>query len=233
MPKRYVATFLFGRTSPTEDIEGEVSELVAAPIPSREHIKLACTNFLGTIQQRPPAFSALKVGGKRAYELARRGQAVELEPRAVTMYALQLIAYEYPRLVLDVRCSAGTYIRSLGRDLAESLGTGAVMSELVRTEIGTFGIENAINPHEMTASTLAHAALPPQAALEGLIQIVLDGNELDAIAHGRLLTRPTIASSTLAGTPVAALDQNGELVAILKRRADGAFAAYINFIGRN
>ena len=197
MPKRYVATFLLGRTSPTEDVEGEVSEIVAAPIPSREQIEHACASFVGTIQQRPPAFSALKVGGKRAYELARRGQAVELQPRAITIYALKLIAFEYPRLALDVRCSAGTYVRSLGRDLAEWLGTGAVMSELVRTEIGPFDIENAINPNAMTASTLAQAAQPPQAALAGLEQIVLDGNELDAIAHGRFLTCTTMASSVV------------------------------------
>jgi tRNA pseudouridine55 synthase len=232
MPKRYVATFLLARTSPTEDIEGEISEIVGAPIPSREQIERACANFVGTIQQRPPAFSALKVAGKRAYELARRGHAVELEPRSITVHGLQLVEYEYPRLVLDVQCSAGTYVRSLGRDLAESLGTGAVMSELVRTEIGPFHVERAMNPRDMTMSTLAEAAQPPQAALAGLEQIVLDSHELDAIAHGRFVKRPTMNVDAPSNAEVVALDQQGALVAVLRRRDDGALAPYINFVGK-
>ena len=90
------------------------------------------------IQQRPPAFSALKIGGRRAYDLARSGKEVVLKPRPVTVYELTVRDFAYPRLVLETQCSAGTYVRSLGRDLAESIGTAAVMSELVRLEIGPF-----------------------------------------------------------------------------------------------
>ncbi len=132
MRKCYRAEFLLGRTSPTEDVEGEITELSNAAVPTRLQIAAAVGQFIGDIMQRPPAFSALKVAGKRAYALARRGQEVELTPRLVTIHRLRVMEYEYPRLVIDTECSSGTYIRSLGRDVAEALGTGAVMS--ARTE---------------------------------------------------------------------------------------------------
>ena len=133
MPKRYRATFLLGRSSPTEDVEGEVSELAGAPEPSRAQIEQAAQGMLGQLAQRPPAFSAIKVAGRRSYDLARAGQAVELEPRTITVYGIDLIAYRYPELELDIRCGSGTYVRTLGRELAERLGSCAVMS-LERTE---------------------------------------------------------------------------------------------------
>ena len=133
MPKRYRATFLLGRQSPTEDIEGEVTELPDAPIPTLDEIAAAAGRFVGRIAQRPPAFSALKVAGRRAYKLARAGQPPQLAPRPVEIFAAEIKSYQYPELVMEVECGSGTYIRSLGRDLAESLGTAAVMSALVRT----------------------------------------------------------------------------------------------------
>jgi tRNA pseudouridine(55) synthase len=95
-PKRYQATFLLGRTSPTDDVEGEITELFDPPIPSRAEIERASQQFVGTIEQRPPAFSAIKVGGRRAYDLARGGRAVELAPRPVAVYEISVLAYEYP-----------------------------------------------------------------------------------------------------------------------------------------
>ncbi len=143
MPKRYKGTFLLGRHSETEDVEGEVEVLNSPPIPTREEIERVLPEFTGAIQQRPPAFSALKIAGKRAYALARAGKQVELEPRPVQIDSLKIVSYEYPELVIDVRCGSGTYLRSLGRDLAERLGTAAVMSVLERTEIGKFHVEDS------------------------------------------------------------------------------------------
>src|SRR5207253_10334745 len=120
---------------------GELRELTNLPLPSLDELRTAAKNLTGEILQRPPAFSALKIAGRRAYDLARKGQIVELEPRPVTIHESKIVEYEYPRLVLDVCCSSGTYIRSLGRDLAESVGSGAVMSALVRTAIGNFRVE--------------------------------------------------------------------------------------------
>ncbi len=113
-PKSYRAEFLLGRTSTTEDIHGELAEIENPPQPTRDEIEKTARRFVGEIQQRPPVFSALKVGGRPAYKFARKGQAVELAPRPVTIHRLELIEYEYPRLVVDVDCSSGTYMRSLG-----------------------------------------------------------------------------------------------------------------------
>ena len=140
MPKHYRGTFLLGRKSDTEDIEGEIEVLDAAPQPSIDEIHAALPQFVGTIRQRPPAYSALKVGGKRAYQLARAGQEVQLAARPIEVYSLSLQHYEYPEIVLDIQCGSGTYVRSLGRDLADGLGTGAVMSALERTAIGDFDL---------------------------------------------------------------------------------------------
>lgn len=230
MAKRYRATFLLGRTSPTEDIEGEVTELSDPPVVSRDEIERACRRFVGTIEQRPPAFSALKIAGQRAYALARAGKAVELASRPVTIYGLTVVAYEYPQLILDVQCGAGTYVRSLGRDLAESLGTGAVMSELARTEIGPFHLDSAVDPRRLSELELSNSLQPLQAAVVGLPQIVLDEGEIERVAHGRCLkcTRPPAAADSL----LVALNQNNDMVAVLKRYDDEAFWPYINFVGK-
>jgi tRNA pseudouridine55 synthase len=230
-PKRYQATFLLGRTSPTDDVEGEITELFDPPIRSRAEIERASQQFVGTIEQRPPAFSAIKVGGRRAYDLARGGRAVELAPRPVAVYEISVLAYEYPRLMLDVRCGAGTYIRSLGRDLAQSLGTEAVMGELVRLAIGTFTIEQSIDPRRLIPSELAAAIQPPQVAVADLPTIVLDEREIERLAHGRSLAH--VHEEYQQARPLlVAVDQKQQMVAILKRGDDGALWPYINFVGK-
>ena len=150
MPKSYLGTFLLGRHSPTEDMEGEVTELQNPPLPTLEQVSAAAQTLVGRIEQRPPVYSALKIEGRRAYDLARKGRPVELQPREVMIYRLEIVAYQYPQLVLRVECGSGTYIRSLGRDLAESLGTAAVMSALLRTAVGDFRIEEAADPRQLT-----------------------------------------------------------------------------------
>src|SRR3569833_783923 len=128
MPQRYRGTFLLGHTSASEDVEGEITVHPDAPQPTLAELQAAGAKYLGETLQRPPAFSALKVNGKRAYELARKGKIVELEPRPITVTRLDVLTYSYPELVIDIECSGRRYLRSLGRDLAESVGTTAVMS---------------------------------------------------------------------------------------------------------
>jgi len=154
MPKIYEATFLLGRTSPSDDTETAVTELSNAPEPSLTEIQALLPQFIGSVQQRPPAYSALKVKGQRAYKLARQGETVNLEPRTVEIYELQVDDYQYPECKLTLRCGSGTYVRSVGRDLAESLGTGAVMSELTRTAIGDFCVGDAINIEQLDLEQL-------------------------------------------------------------------------------
>jgi tRNA pseudouridine55 synthase len=189
MAKHYAATFLLGRQSPTEDIEGGVSELENPPVPTLSQITAAAATLTGPIRQRPPAFSAIKVAGRRAYELARRGKPVELEPRTVMVHRLEVESYNYPELKLRVECGSGTYVRSLGRDLAESLGTAAVMSELVRTAVGSFRLAEAIDPLALSRENWTECLLPPLQAVEMLPRITLDAAEVDQVRSGQAIER--------------------------------------------
>lgn len=144
MPKTYVARFRLGQVSDTDDIEGNITNRPDVNIPSRETVERALSQFVGTIEQTPPAFSAVKVAGKRAYDLARAGKSADLKPRPVVIHCIDLLTFEYPFLDLRIECGSGTYIRSLARDLGELLQTGALMTDLQRTAIGTFQIDQAI-----------------------------------------------------------------------------------------
>ncbi len=214
MPKTYEATFLLGRTSDTEDVEGQVVELIDPPRPTRAEIDRAAAALVGEIMQRPPAFSALKVQGRRAYDLARAGEQVDLAPRPIMVYAMEVTGYDYPTLQVRIRCGSGTYVRSLGRDLAESLGTGAVMSALSRTAIGPFTLAEACDPATLTsAADVAAQLAPPVVAVAGLPSIVVDEAELRILRFGQTLVRPGVA----ADDEVVALDATGNLVSLLKR----------------
>ncbi len=228
MPKQYRATFLLGSTSPTEDLEGEVTELVDAPVPSRRQIEEACTRFVGTIEQRPPVFSALKIKGRPAYALARKGRTVELAARSVTIYALSVVCYEYPELVLDITCSAGTYVRSLGRDLGESLGTGAVMSDLVRTAVGPFTIATAVAPGDLASDNFADFMQPALAAVESLPRIELSPEEIDEVEYGRAITQRGASQESL----MVAVDNADNVIALVEADADGRLWPKVNFVGR-
>lgn len=218
MPKLYTGTFLLGRQSPTEDTQGHVTVLKDPPVPSIGQIESAAKALTGTIQQRPPAYSALKVDGRRAYKLAREGRPVHLEPRSVVVCRLEVVAYEYPKLRLDVECGSGTYVRSLGRDLAESLGTAAVMSGLVRTAIGPFPIKEAVDAQELTRENWTRHLLPPLRAVELLPRIELTAREIARISVGQTIAgEAPLADSS----EIAALDPDGRLVAILVPRGPG------------
>ena len=226
MPKCYTGTFLLGRRSDTEDVEGEVVELPDPPRPAVDEIRRAAASLTGTIEQRPPDYSALKIRGRRAYKLARQGKPVELKPRPVNVYGIEVADYDYPRLVLDIECGSGTYIRSLGRDLAESLGTAAVMSSLVRTAIGALRVEDAVSPEHLTDENVAQHLLPALRAVDALPRAQLTAKELTEIAHGRTITRDMPSDCG----DVAATDASGRLVAILTRRAGWGFRPIRNFI---
>ena len=136
MAKQYETRVRFGATSNTDDADGEVVESLSAPIPTREAIEELLPQFVGLIEQLPPQFSALKVQGQRAYELARRGTEVALQPRPVRVDSIQLVNYEWPWLDLIIDCGKGTYVRSIARDLGEHLGVGALVQSLRRTRVG-------------------------------------------------------------------------------------------------
>jgi tRNA pseudouridine55 synthase len=153
-PKQYEATVKLGATTPTDDPESE--EILypgAAPV-SEDAVRAALAPLIGEIVQRPPAFSALKVGGRRAYDLARGGKDVVLQPRKVRVYGMDLLEYAWPLVRLRVDCGRGTYVRAIARDLGEALRTGGHLVQLRRTRVGPFGEEDAVRPDQLTAETV-------------------------------------------------------------------------------
>ncbi|MEX0703610.1 MAG: tRNA pseudouridine(55) synthase TruB [Planctomycetales bacterium] len=217
--KEYRARFLLGRTSDTDDLEGEVVEVAGGETPvARERIEEALPRFVGDIAQVPPRFSAVHVEGRRAYELARRGEAVEIAPRTVHVERIELVRYEHPELDLHITCGSGTYIRSIGRDLGNALGCGAVMAELVRTRIGPFTLEAAVPLDRLDAASLPAHLLPAATAVAHLPQWRCDEAEVALLRNGRAIV------AALADVPpqatVAILDPQGELAALAEHRAD-------------
>jgi len=150
--KTYEVTMKLGEVSSTGDDEGE-KRAVSDTIPTEEAVLEALGTFTGQIMQVPPAFSAMKINGQRAYKLAREGKAVELEARPVTIYESPLDSYEYPLVKFTCKVSSGTYIRSLVEDLGKALGTGAYMSDLRRTQVGVFNLKKAIAVSEIKEIT--------------------------------------------------------------------------------
>ncbi|MFM9836804.1 MAG: tRNA pseudouridine(55) synthase TruB [Cyclobacteriaceae bacterium] len=147
--KEYTGKFVIGQTTPSHDLETEVSEKKDNSSITEEQIQLAAKKFIGTIQQIPPIHSAIKVDGKRSYNLAREGKEVELKPREVTVSEFEITSIGKPAIGFRIVCSKGTYIRSLARDFGNELGVGAYLSELCRTRIGNYKLENAISIDEV------------------------------------------------------------------------------------
>lgn len=156
--KEYTGTFTLGATTPTYDLESEPENFKSVENITEEMIRQATENFTGEIEQVPPAHSAIKIGGKRVYELARQGKEVKIEPRNVTIKEFEITNIELPVVSFKVVCSTGTYIRSLAFDYGNELGCGAYLSSLCRTRIGEFSNENAMTIEEFeTAFRLQHS----------------------------------------------------------------------------
>jgi tRNA pseudouridine55 synthase len=145
LDKTYEVTLKLGENSTTADNEGEKTA-VSDRQPGKDEIESVLAKFTGEIMQTPPIFSAMKINGQRAYKLAREGKPVELEARPVTIYKNELTAYEYPFAQFVSEVSSGTYIRSLAEDIGNSLKTGAYMSDLRRTRVGAFSIQDSVDP---------------------------------------------------------------------------------------
>jgi tRNA pseudouridine55 synthase len=230
MPKSYRGTFLLGRRSDSDDVETECEFVAGAYEPTLEQIERTLPRFLGEISQRPPRHSAVKIGGQRAYKLARRG--VEFEPAAktVSIHRLAIVRYEYPELVLDVECGSGTYIRSLGRNLAEALRTCAVMAALERTAIGVFRVGDAVTLEELDAE-LPLRLQSPATLLDGLHSLIVTESEVAELRHGRPVRMFALGQRLrdVAAKETAALDGAGNLVAILAERHPGLLFPVRNF----
>lgn len=225
LPKHYSATFLLGRSSPSDDLETPVTDEENPPQPSHAEIEAALPALRGGILQRPCDYSAVHVDGKRAYALARKGREVELKAKPVRIERLEITEYAWPRLGLEIECSSGTFVRAIGRDLAAALGTTAVMQALIRTAVGPFSIVSAL-PLDGVAPAAARAALlPPLAAVAHLPRVDLAGERLGLAVRGDLLDYGVTAPALVA------CDESGALVGILQRHETGRHRLRPNFRG--
>lgn len=154
-PKEYIAMIRLGATTATDDPESP-EEIPPDSRPcTREQVNALLPEYVGQIMQTPPVFSAMKVAGRRAYDLARRGAEVQLEPRPVQVYELEVLSFEWPLLTLRVRCGRGTYIRSLARDMGRQLSRGGYLTQLRRTRIGDFDVGQAVSLEKLKAEGVA------------------------------------------------------------------------------
>lgn len=146
LDKVYETTIRLGETSTTGDPEGELTpvSLPESGEPTKEAIEAVLKHFTGEITQTPPMFSAIKINGRRAYDLARKGEVVEIPPRVITIFSLELVDYTYPDIQVRAHVSSGTYIRTLAEDIGKALGTGAYCAQLRRTKVGEWSVEGAL-----------------------------------------------------------------------------------------
>jgi tRNA pseudouridine55 synthase len=216
MAKTYRTIVRLGADSDTDDADGTITSRAAARPPSRAEVDAVTREFEGEIDQVPPAYSAAKVNGRRAYQLARHGQPVSLSPRRVHVLAIDVLDYDYPLLHLEVRCSKGTYIRSLARDIGARLGCGGHVQQLRRTMVGPFRADDAINL-DCDESIARGRLLPLAAATADLPRLTLPAVDLQRLRNGQRVHLPGSAGAiltTAAGQEVAILDEQNHLAAV-------------------
>ncbi|MEA2536281.1 MAG: tRNA pseudouridine55 synthase [Chloroflexota bacterium] len=231
--KAYRATICFGASSTTDDLDGELTP-ADGPAPDRATVEAALAAQVGTADQVPPAYSAIKLGGRRAYALARAGQAPVLAPRQVTIDRLELIEWDVtdpdrPIAIVEVDCSAGTYVRSLARDVGRAVGSGAYLGALVRTASGGFRLDEAHSLDAIRAATesgpagLVPLLLPLDTGLDAIPRVILSPSEVAAVGRGQFV-RPAMSLPAIGpGERLIAIDETARIVAVGVIR-DGRFA---------
>jgi tRNA pseudouridine55 synthase len=194
MSKTYRTRLRLGARSDTDDADGAIVPVADANPPGTARVTATLSEFVGVIAQTPPAYSAAKLGGQRAYDLARSGHEVALQPRSVTIHAITLLDYRYPHLDLEVHCGKGTYIRSLARDAGARLGCGALVETLRRTRLGPFSAEEALTL-DADAEKGRASVLPLEMAVAELPRIVLDEDDVRRLRQGQSVSLGEIPSS--------------------------------------
>lgn len=221
--KGYDFTVAWGSATSTDDAEGKIVERSPAR-PDTAAIDGVLARFTGALSQTPPAYSALKVDGKRAYALARAGETVTLAPRQITVHSLTLVSHTPDSATFSASVSKGTYIRSLARDLALALGTVGHVAMLRRTRAGPFGLEAAISLDNLTALVQEHGPeqliLPLMAGLDDIPALIIDPDQAAALRQGRKLTgHPAPPGTYLAchgSVPVALVEVDSATVRVVR-----------------
>lgn len=217
--KTYVADVRLGRETTTDDAEGAVTAEADASGITADAITAALPRFIGAIQQIPPAYSAIKQGGKKLYELARKGKTVEAAPRSVHIEAIRLVDWAPPIARLEVVCGPGTYIRSLARDLGRAMAVGGTLDGLRRTVSGNFRAEDGVPAVALTDPAALRAALIPlRAALAGWPEVLVDEAGLADLRMGRRLPADPLPAP---GAQALAIAPDGEVAALLTAAAEG------------
>jgi tRNA pseudouridine55 synthase len=221
--KVYRATIRVGFATTTDDLTGEPLGEPGAVRLGEQRLRESLARFVGSFEQVSPAYSARRVGGKRLYELARRGEAAPRPARVVTIHAIDLLGWEDDRVEIDVRCSQGTYIRSLARDVGQDLGPGAHLTALRRTRSGSFGLDQAVPGDDLAAGAERLVSLAD--ALPELPAVKVSASGRDRVRHGRELSRDSVVEGFPEGPfeRVRILDEDGVLLALAVPR--GAHAA--------
>jgi tRNA pseudouridine55 synthase len=206
MPKVYRTRIYLGATSDTDDADGTVTPSPAATPVDEPTVRGTLGRFLGEVEQVPPAYSAARVAGRRAYDLARGGAEVTLAARRVRIDRIDVREYAWPELELDVHCGKGTYIRSIARDLGTALGVGGYVTVLRRLRTGPFGVEGAVPP-DADPEAARGKLLPMAMAVSGLPAVSVTGDEVRRLRNGQ-------AVPATGDGEAAVLDERGELVAV-------------------
>lgn len=209
-PKTYTGTFQLGRVTSTDDCTGEILSETAVDSKSvtQERLRELLPEFTGYIEQVPPKFSAVHVDGKRAYKLARQGKDVELTPRQVQIFRLELTVFDLPEFELKIECGSGTYIRSLGRDIGERLGCGATMNALSRSAIGEFSLDSAIRPDRLNPENIESFVQPPIKAVSHLPSVQISEQQKQTVYDGRPISIGTLPEfSATTSHPTGELSQ--------------------------
>jgi len=212
--KRYQAVVRLGTRTDTYDADGRVVSTSPVDI-TEQQFEEALKKFVGTIEQVPPPYSAVKIKGRKAYEMAREGEEVDLSPRIIQVYNLELLEWAPPEAVIDVYCSSGTYVRSLAHDLGEALGCGAHLVGLRRTKSGRFTLRDAVPLRKLREhfenGTWYQLVIPAAEALSDWPSVELTSDQMEAVRHGH-----RVPGDSSKGKLARGISEQGELVALLE-----------------
>lgn len=213
--KRYQATIRVGSSTDTYDSEGTITDHNSDIDVSEEQFNEILQQFTGEIEQVPPPYSAVKVKGRKAYELARRGEEVELKPRIINVYSLEVLEWDPPESVIDVYCSSGTYVRSLANDIGKALGTGAYLVGLRRTKSGRFTLRDAVPlrilREAFEAGDWYKNLIPAAEALADWPMVELDADQMEFVRHGHRIPAESGQTGWARG-----VSEQGDLVALME-----------------
>jgi tRNA pseudouridine55 synthase len=213
--KRYQAIIRLGSTTDTFDADGKITQSPSPVNVTEEQFEKVLNTFIGEIEQTPPPYSAVKVQGRKAYELAREGEEVELAPRKITVHHLEILEWAPPEVVIDVHCSSGTYVRSLANDLGNALGCGAYLVGLRRTKSGRFSLREATPLRKLQeafhAGNWYQYLIPAAEALAEWPAVELTPDDVENIRHGHRIRAGGEAEAGM----VRGVSTQGELVALM------------------